>query len=61
MPNITEPIPIPTSEDDLGECIRFLRQNGYEDSEERVTMCLSTFRQAQGTAQTKAIGNKRGG
>jgi hypothetical protein len=55
------PIPVPTSEDDLGECIRFLRQEGYDDSAERVAICLSTFRKAQADAQTKAIGNKRGG
>jgi hypothetical protein len=41
------PIPVPKSEQDLGECIRFLRKEGYDDSEERVAICLSKFRDSQ--------------
>lgn len=44
------PIPTPTSEDDLGACIRALRQEGYEDSEQRAAICLSKYRKAHGVS-----------
>jgi hypothetical protein len=46
-PAVVARMPIPTSEDDLGECIRFLRRNDYNDSQERVEMCLNAFRKSQ--------------
>jgi hypothetical protein len=55
------PIPVPSSEDDLGECIRFLRREGYDDSEERVAICLSKFRESQGGRAGAAPGAARGG
>jgi len=47
------PIPVPKSPDDLGECIRFLRREGYTDSDQRVAICLDLYRKAHGTAQPK--------
>ena len=47
------PIPIPKSEDDLGECIRFLRKEGYKDSNQRVAICLRTYRKAHNIPEPK--------
>tara|TARA_Y100000310_G_scaffold320373_1_gene376767 strand:- start:4539 stop:4724 length:186 start_codon:yes stop_codon:yes gene_type:complete len=41
------PIPIPTSPDDLGECIRALRKEGNTDSEQRVAICLKKYQESK--------------
>jgi len=41
------PIPTPTSKDDLGACIRALRQEGYDDSDQRVAICMQKFEDSQ--------------
>lgn len=42
------PIPVPQADangnPDLGSCIRFLRKEGYSDSDQRVAICLNLFR-----------------
>ena len=50
------PIPVPKSEDDLGSCIRFLRKEGYSDNDQRVAICLSTYRKAHGIPEPKKKG-----
>jgi hypothetical protein len=51
------PIPVPTGEDeksiDMGECIRFLRKEGYTDSKQRIAICMSQWRKAHGKKQPK--------
>jgi hypothetical protein len=47
------PIPVPKSEDDLEECIRFLRQEGYDDSQQRVAICLQKYRDSQKDQERK--------
>ncbi len=47
------PIPTPTSENDLGACIRALRKEGYTNSDQRVAICLSVYRRAHGKKQPK--------
>lgn len=51
------PIPVPTKDKkgnlDLGECIRFLRKEGYSDQEQRVAICMSTYRKAHGIPEPK--------
>lgn len=51
------PIPVPTGEDekhlDMGDCIRALRREGYTDSEQRVAICMSTWRKAHGKKEKK--------
>jgi len=45
------PIPVPKEDangnPDLGECIRFLRKEGYTDSKQRVAICLNVYRKAK--------------
>lgn len=42
------PIPVPKSEDDLGQCIRFLRKENPEmKSDQRVAICLNLARKAK--------------
>ena len=50
------PIPIPKDESDLGACIRHLRKKGYTDSEQRVAICMSTYRKAHGISEPKKKG-----
>ena len=50
------PIPVPQGEDekrlDLGPCIRFLRRENPEmDNEQRIAVCMSTWRKAQGKSE----------
>ena len=51
------PIPVPTKDEqgnlDLGACIRFLRREGYTDSEQRVAICMSTYRKAHSIPEPK--------
>ena len=47
------PIPIPPDENSLGECIRFLRKEGYADNDQRVAICLSKYRKAHGKPEPK--------
>jgi len=47
------PIPIPKSKDDLGPCIRFLRREGYTENDQRIAICLSTYRKAHGIPEPK--------
>jgi hypothetical protein len=51
------PIPVPTGTDeknlDLGECIRFLRKEGYTDPEQREAICFSVWRKAHGKEKKK--------
>lgn len=43
------PIPVPKSEKDIGECIRFLRRENPEmKSDQRVAICLDLARKHQG-------------
>ncbi len=41
------PIPTPKTEKDLGECIKFLKKEGYTDNDQRVAICLSTYRKSK--------------
>lgn len=51
------PVPTPKSEDDLGECIRFLRRENPEmKQDQRVHICLSTYRKAHGIPEPKKKG-----
>jgi hypothetical protein len=54
------PMPVPSSEDDLGACIRFLRQEGYDDSDQRVAICLAKFRESEGGGAPAGRPNQRG-
>lgn len=47
------PIPTPKSEDELGPCIRALRKEGYDNSKQRVKICLSKYRKAHGIPEPK--------
>ena len=51
------PIPIPKAKNgnpDLGACIRFLRRENPEmSSDQRVAICLSTYRKAHGIPEPK--------
>jgi len=48
------PVPIPKSEDDLGNCIRYLRRENPEmKSDQRVAICLSTYRKSKGIPEPK--------
>lgn len=43
------PIPVPKSENDIGNCIRFLRRDKPEmKSDQRVAICLDLYRKSQG-------------
>ena len=48
------PIPVPKSEEDLSECIEFLKKEGYDDQKQRVAICLSTYRKAHGKPEPKS-------
>jgi len=47
------PIPVPKSKDNLDECIRALRKEGYTDSDQRVAICMSKWRKAHGKPEPK--------
>jgi len=48
------PIPVPKSEDDIGDCIRFLRKERPDmASDQRVAVCLSIYRKAHGKPEKK--------
>lgn len=52
------PVPVPKGTDeknlDLGPCIRFLRRENPEmDQEQRVAVCMSTWREAHGKPEPK--------
>lgn len=42
------PIPVPSSEDNLGECIRFVKEEGIRGkkptNEQAVAVCLNVYR-----------------
>ena len=56
------PIPVTKGTDeknlDMGECIRFLRKEGYTDSEQRVAICFAKWRKAHNIPEPK---KKKGG
>ena len=48
------PIPIPSSTDDIGACIRFLRRENPEmKNDQRVAICLDLARKHQGKKKGK--------
>lgn len=47
------PIPVPKSDKDMGECIKFLMKEGGRKPEQCQAICYSIYRKAHGIKEPK--------